>query len=53
MFDPMALSPLLLIILIFLTYLNVVESQKSKDVSEKLDRLAESLDKLSARLDNK
>lgn len=51
MFDPVMLSPLLLIILIFLTYLNVMESQKGKDIRNKLDKLADTLDKLAEKLD--
>ena len=51
MFDPVILSPLILIIMIFLTYLNVVESQKGKDIQNKLDRLADTLDKLAEKLD--
>jgi hypothetical protein len=45
MFDPVAMSltlmPLLFIVLIFLTYLNVLESKRTKNLDEKLGLMSE------------
>ena len=50
--DPViaSLIPLLLIILIFLTYLNIKESKKGENIEQKLDKVATSLDKLANKL---
>jgi hypothetical protein len=50
--DPLiaTLMPLLFIILIFLTYLNVMESRRGRVIEDKLSKVAESLDKLADKL---
>jgi hypothetical protein len=42
--------PLLFIILIFLTYLNVMESRRGRVIEDKLGKVADSLDKLADKL---
>ena len=50
--DPLIVSlmPLLFIILIFLTYLNVMESRRGRVIEDKLGKVADSLDKLADKL---
>ncbi len=50
--DPLiiTLMPLLFIVLIFLTYLNVMESRRGRVIEDKLEKVADSLDKLADRL---
>ncbi|HSA06243.1 MAG TPA: hypothetical protein P5556_03610 [Candidatus Gastranaerophilales bacterium] len=46
--DPVliTITPLLFIILIFLSYLNVVESRRGRVVEDKLEKVANNLDRL-------
>jgi len=50
--DPLiiTLMPLLFIILIFLTYLNVMESRRGRVIEDKLGKVADSLDRLADNL---
>ncbi len=50
--DPLiiTLMPLLFIILIFLTYLNVMESRRGRVIEDKLGKVADSLDRLVDKL---
>jgi len=50
--DPLIVSlmPLLFIILIFLTYLNVMESRRGRVIEDKLEKVADSLDKLVEKI---
>lgn len=53
--DPViiTLMPLLFIILIFLSYLNVIESRRGRVIEDKLTKVADSLDKLADKLSAK
>ena len=53
--DPLlsSLMPLLFMILIFLTYLNVKESKRGSNIEDKLGKVADSLDKLADKLADK
>ena len=50
--DPVAISliPILFIVLIFLTYLNVVESKRTRTMDEKLAILAEHMKVVAEKL---
>jgi hypothetical protein len=53
--DPVivTLIPLLFIVLIFLTYLNIMESRRGRSIEDKLSQVADSLDKLAEKLSEK
>jgi hypothetical protein len=50
--DPVIISlmPILFVILIFLTYLNVVESKRTRSMDEKLGELAEHMKTVADKL---
>jgi hypothetical protein len=52
--DPfISLLPLLFIVLIFLTYLNMVENKRTKNIDEKLGLLADHLKTIAEKLGEK
>jgi len=53
--DPviMSLLPLLFIVLIFLTYLNVIESKRTKNIDEKMGLLSEYMKIVADKLTEK
>jgi len=49
----MSLLPLLFIVLIFLTYLNVVESKRTKNIDEKMSVMSEYMKIMADKLTEK